>query len=91
MSRDLIVADSAWRQVLGVERQTRRTPTRIKVAIVNTVPSGRPENNGLHRWLHRGDLLSTLRREADRLESRDLRELAERLAEATAPRDEVVA
>jgi hypothetical protein len=37
----------------------------------------------LHRWLHRGDVLRLLYSEAERLNSRDLKILADRIAEST--------
>jgi hypothetical protein len=37
----------------------------------------------VHRWLHRGDLLRLLYSEAERLESPDLKQLADRINEAT--------
>lgn len=80
---DLLVAETQWRRMLGLKS---REATRVNIGCVNVLPDG---HGGLHRWLHRKDLLAVLYREAERLESRDLRLLADRINEATAPKDEI--
>lgn len=83
MTADLIVGREDWHELLGI---TRTAPTRIDVRILNAVPNMSTTNKGLHRWLHRNDLLALLDKEAERLESRDLRLLAARIRESTAPK-----
>jgi len=73
----LILPADGWRHLLGL---TPKRPTRVKMMTLNALPNGR---GGLHKWLHRGDVLRLLYAEAERLENRDLRLLADRINETT--------
>ena len=79
MATELLLPSNGWRSYLGL-KPTRPKSTRVKIGCLNAVPT---INGGLHRWLHRGDLLKLLYSEADRLNSRDLRLLADRINETT--------
>lgn len=75
---ELLVPESSWRSMLGIAPKPQ--PTRVRIGCLNAVPNS---TGGLHRWLHRGDVLRLLYSEAERLESKELRKLADRISEAT--------
>lgn len=79
MTAEILLPEAEWRHALGLKPQRTRS-THIKIGCLNAVPT---MGGGLHRWLHRGDLLRLLYSEADRLNSQDLRLLADRITEAT--------
>jgi len=76
---EVILLEEEWRHVLGLKPE-RTADTRVNIGCLNAVPN---IAGGLHRWLHRGDLLRLLYKEAERLESADLKVLADRINEAT--------
>ena len=76
----LIVPVSDWRGVVGLK--PRYVP-KVNVQVLNAI--SKPDGS-LYRWLSRDDVLVLLYREAERLESKDLRVLADTLAESTKPR-----
>ena len=75
---EILLPSNGWRHALGLK--PTRPKTHIKIGCLNAVPT---IGGGLHRWLHRGDLLKLLYSEADRLNSSDLRLLADRINETT--------
>jgi hypothetical protein len=75
---DVIVAEGQWRDLLRLDPKPQAT--RVRIGCLNAVPTGA---GGLHRWLHRGDVLAVLYREAERLDSFELRRLADRIKEST--------
>lgn len=77
--KELLLPADRWRHALGLKPQRSRS-TRIKIGCLNAVPI---VDGGLHRWLHRGDLLRLLYSEAERLESHELKLLTDRISEAT--------
>jgi hypothetical protein len=83
MASELLVAESKWRHLLGLKPQ-RSASTHVKIMSLNAVPT---VDGGLHRWLHRGDVLRLLYSEAERLNDPDLRLLADRIAETTQPKE----
>ena len=80
MGPEVLLPADRWRHALGLKPQRSRS-TRIKIGCLNAVPI--VNGSGVHRWLHRGDLLRLLYSEAERLESPDLKQLADRINEAT--------
>ena len=76
---ELILPEGDWRQMAGLKLD-KKVSTRVKVGVLNAVPT---MGGGLHRWLHRGDLLRLLYSEAERLDSPDLKLLTDRIAETT--------
>ena len=76
---EILLDAEAWRDTLGLTPQRIR-PTSVRIQILNAVPT---MSGGLHRWLHRNDVIRLLYSEAQRLNSRDLELLADRIKEAT--------
>lgn len=79
MTSELLLPEAEWRHALGL-KQSRKSSTHIRIGCLNAVPTTK---GGLHRWLNRSDVLTLLYSEAGRLNSRDLRLLADRINEAT--------
>lgn len=79
MGPELLLPADRWRHALGLKPQ-RSSSTHVKIGCLNAVPI---MAGGLHRWLHRGDLLRLLYSEAERTNSQDLKQLAARIDEAT--------
>ena len=81
--KDLLVPEANWRHLLGLDdpkKAYRNRATRINIRYLNAVPT---LGGGLHRWLHREDVLRILYSEAERTNNRDLRVLADRIKETT--------